>query len=329
VVSAGGAGLGLVVLLILLPRVLGAREQISPRVAAGGHLVALIGWALLPALWLACLGGAIGSWIAGTRLSGGCLFGLNRGQWQLLGYLPAAAALGVLVWHAIRRAVAAQAAQLRGLALAASARQQVQGGPVWVVPSTQPAAYAGGLWRPKAVVTSGLLAPLDPRERAAVCEHEVAHVRLGHPRVCWAGGAVASAYGVLPPVRQAWDGLRRELEAAADDEAVSAVGAAPVLSALVRTALKASGIADALVGFNHPEHLRYRIARLEGLRPSRRAPTAVAGSAVGMLSLMMAWTLCVLAGAHASEIGVVACLVAIGALGLRPMWARGYRKARP
>lgn len=324
--SAAGAGLALLALLILLPRVLGTRDGISPRVAAGGYLVVLMGWALLPAVWLVCLGGAIGSWIAGIRLSGGgCLFGLNRGQWQLLGYLPAAAALGVLVWHAIRQAVAAQQAELRGFALAGSVRQEVQGGSVWVVPAAQSAAYAGGLWRPKAVVTSGLL---DERERAAVREHEVAHVRLGHPRVLLAGGAVASAYGVLAPVRRAWDGLRRELEAAADDEAVKAVGTAPVLTALVSTALQASGIADALVGFNHPEHLRYRIARLEGLRPSRRAPTAAAGSAVGMLTLMMAWALCVLAGAHATEIGVVVCLVVIGALGLRPTWAWGHRVLR-
>ncbi len=322
-------GLGLLALLIVLPSVFGTRDGISPRVAAGGHLVSLVGWGLLPAVWLACLGGTIGSWAAGIRLSGGgCLFGFDQGQWQLLGYLPAAGALGVLVWHAIRLAVAAQRAELRGLARAGSVRQEVEGGSVWVVPSSQPAAYAGGLWRPRAVVTSSLLEPLNECERQAVCEHEVAHVRLGHPRVLLAAGAVAAAYGVLPPVRRAWDGLRRELEAAADDEAVRTVGTGPVLSALVRTALRASRAANAVVAFNHPEHLRYRIARLEGFRPSRPAPTAAAGSAVGVLAATMAWTACALAGAHATEIGVVVCLTAIAAIGLRPTWKWGRRMAR-
>jgi len=328
-VSVAAVGLGLLALLIVLPWVLATRDGISPRVAAVGHLVTLVGWGVLPAVWLACLGGTIGSWAAGIRLSGGgCLFGLDQGQWQLLGYLPAAGALGVLVWHAIRLAIAARRAELRGLALARSARQEVEGGSVWVVPSSQPAGYAGGLWRPRAVVTSGLLGPLDERERQAVCEHEAAHVRLGHPRVLLAAGAVAAAYGLLPPVRRAWDGLRRELEAAADDEAVRAVGRGPVLSALVRTALQASLAANAVVAFNHPEHLRYRIARLEGLRPNRRAPTAAAGSAVGVLAATMAWTACVLAGAHATEIGVVVCLTAIAGFGLRPTWTWGRRLAR-
>lgn len=324
--SVAAVGLGLLTLLIVLPSVLGTQDGISPRVAAGGHLVSLVGWGMLPAVWLACLGGTIGSWAAGIRVSGGgCLFGLDQGQWQLLGYLPAAGALGMLVWHAIRLAVAAQRAELRGLALARSVRQEVEGGSVWVVPSSQPAAYAGGLWRPRAVVTSGLLGSLNERERQAVCEHEIAHVRLGHPRALLAAGAVVAAYGVLPPVRRAWHGLRRDLEAAADDEAVRAVGTGPVLSALVRTALQVSGATPAVIAFNHPELLRYRIARLEGLRPNRRAPTAAAGSAVGLLAATMAWTACVLAGAHATEIGVAVCLTAIAVVGLRPTWVWGHQ----
>ena len=234
----------------------------------------------------------------------------------------------MLAWQAVRLAVAAYRAELRGLALARSARRQVEGGSVWVVPSPEPAAYAGGLWRPRAVVTSGLLGPLDKYERQAVCEHEVAHVRLGHPRVLLAAGAVEAAYGVLPPVHRAWDGFCRALEAAADDEAVRAVGAVPVLSALVRTALRASGTTSPVVAFHHREHLRYRIDRLEGLRPDRRAPTAAAGSAAGMLAATMAWTACVLAGAHATEIGVVVCLSAIAVIGLRPTWVWGRWLAR-
>jgi hypothetical protein len=330
-VTAAVAGLGLFALLVALPVVIGGRAGVSPRVAAGAYLVDLVGWGLLPAVWLACLGGSIGSWLAGFRVAGGgCLFGLQQGQWQLAGYLPAATALGVLVWHAIRLAVAARRSELRGLALAGSVRRVVTGGgEVWVVPSARPAAYAGGLWRSRAVVTSAVLAPLDETERQAVCEHEAAHVRLGHPRVLVAGGAVAAAYGRLSPVRRAWDGLRRELEAAADDEAVGVVGRAPVISALVRVALLAGGVSiGGEVAFGDVEHLRYRIARLEEARAVRAAPTALVGSTAAVVVSVMAWSACVLGGADATTVGIVACGSAITAVGLRPTWAWGLRIAR-
>ncbi len=324
--TAAVVGLGLLGLLVVLPAVVGERAGVSPRVAAAAHLVGLVGWGLLPAVWLACLGASIGSWLAGIRVSGGgCLFGLQEGQWQLAGYLPATAAVGVLVWRAAGLAVSARQAELRGLAMAGAVRREVSGGAgVWVVASTQPAAYAGGLWRPRAVITSALLAPLDEAERRAVCEHEGAHVRLGHPRVLVVGGAVAAAYGRLPPVRRAWDGLRRELEAAADDEAVRAVGRTPVLSALARVALLATS-AGGSAGFGGGEHLRYRIARLEDVLSVRAAPTALVGSAVAVVASVMAWSACVLGGVQPSIVGVVACGSAIVAVGLRPTWAWGRR----
>ncbi len=193
--TTAAVGLGLLGLLVLLPVLVGERRGVSPRVTATAHLVGLVGWGLLPAVWLACLGSSIGASLAGIQVAGGgCLFGLREGQWQLAGYLPAAIAMGLLVWHAGRLVVAARRAELRGVAMAGSIRREVSGGAgVWVVPSTQPAAYAGGLLRPRAVVTTGLLAPLDEAERRAVCEHEGAHVRLGHPRVLVLGGAVAAA----------------------------------------------------------------------------------------------------------------------------------------
>lgn len=329
--TAASVGIVLLGLLALLPGLVAGRSGVSPRVAGGAHLLALVGWGLLPALWLACLGGSIGSWLAGIRApGGGCLFGLQQGQLQLVGYLPAAGALGVLVWHAIRLSIGARRAELRGLALAGSARQATAGGPgVWVLPSARPVAYAGGLWRSRAVVTSALLDPLDEMERRAVCEHEAAHVRLGHPRVLMAGGAVAATYGRLAPVRRAWDGLRRELEAAADDEAVRAVGPAPVISALARVALQTGAASTpGMVAFGDAEHLRYRIARLEARRPVRAAPTVVVGSSAAVVASVMAWSACVLAGADATTVGVVACGSAIAAIGLRPTWAWGMRLAR-
>ncbi len=327
--TTAAVGLGLVGLLVLLPVMVGERTGVSPRVAATAHLVGLIGWGLLPAVWLACLGSSVGAWLAGIKVAGGgCLFGLQEGQWQLAGYLPAAAALGVLVWHAAQLAASARRAELRGVAKAGSARRAVSGGAdVWVVPSTQPAAYAGGLLRPRAVVTTGLLAPLDETEQRAVCEHEGAHVRLGHPRLLILGGAVAAAYGRLPPVRRAWDGLRRDLEAAADDEAVRAVGRAAVISALLRVALLTVSTGGS-AAFGGGEHLRYRIARLAEAQAVRAAPTALVGSSAAVVASMMAWSACVLGGVQPSVLGVAICASAVVAVGLRPTWAWGRHLAR-
>lgn len=325
--TAAAAGLGLFVLLMGLPALLGGRGSVSPRVAAGGHLVSLLGWGLLAVVWLGCAGASIGSWLAGIPATGGgCLLGLARGQWLLLGYLPATATLGLLVWHAVRLALAARRAELRGVALAGSVRRAVSGGAaVWVVPSARPAAYAGGVWRPRAVITSGLLAPLEDGERQAVCEHEGAHIRLGHPRVLVVGGAVAAAFGWLPPVRRAWDGLRRELEAAADDEAARVVGRATVISALAHVVLAGVSVDGGSAAFGELEHLRWRITRLEEPHPVRAKSTLVAGSSVALAAAVMAWTACVLAGGHPTVVAVGFCVAVLAAAALRPVWAWNRR----
>lgn len=317
------AGLALLVLLVALPAVVGIGRGVSPRVAAGVHLVSLLGWGLLPAAALACGGAAVGSWLAGIRAAGGgCLLGLERGQWLLLGYVPAAAAFGILVRQAVRSGIAARRVELRGLALAGATSCSTSGGiEVWVVPSERPAAFAGGWWHPRAAVTSGLLAPLGEDERRAVLEHEAAHVRFGHPRLLVPAGAVAAAYGRFPPVRRAWDGLRRELEAAADDEAARVVGAATVITALVRVALAVTATPGGAAAFGGGEHLRYRIARLEQPRPVQPGPTAMVGATTAGVAAAMAWAACLLAGGHATAVGIAFCAAVAAATGLWPAWA--------
>ena len=329
--SATLVGLGLFGVLVALSALAGHRGRVLPRVAAGAHLVSLVGWALLPAVWLACLGGALGSWLGGIRApGGGCLLGLDHSQWQLLGYAPGALVLGVLVWHGIRHAAAARRAEMRGVALAGSVRRPTSAGEAWVVPSAEPFAFAAGLWRCRAVVTSGMLAPLKEIERQAVCEHEAAHVRLGHPRLLVVCGAIAAAYGRFPPVRRAWDGLRRELEAAADDEAARVVGSEALVSALVHVALLFLGRESpgALsLGFGGAEHLRWRIERLEHPGSPDPWPTALVGTAAVATATAMALVGCMLAGAPATLLGVLTCLGAVALIGLRPTWAWGRHGA--
>ncbi|MGH3278172.1 MAG: hypothetical protein ACRDNW_03450, partial [Trebonia sp.] len=107
------AGLGLLAVLVVLAGLAARTRGVSPRVAAVAHLVTLAGWGLVPAVWLACLGGALGSWLPGIHVpGGGCLLGPASSQWRLLGYLPAAVALGLPGWHLFRAVTAARRARL-------------------------------------------------------------------------------------------------------------------------------------------------------------------------------------------------------------------------
>jgi hypothetical protein len=134
-----------------------------------------------------------------------------------------------------------------------------------VVPSGQVAAWCGGLRRPQVVVTTGLLGLLSPAEQRAVLAHEAAHVRLGHPPILLFGAVIGRSYRRLPPARLAWDRLRRDIEAAGDDQAAAAAaaGTGPLLSALAKVALAAA-----------PRPPRWRRAR-----PSPTRRTSATGSA--------------------------------------------------
>lgn len=300
-----------------------------PRVSAAAGLVSLLGWGAVPVAWLACAGGGLDGWIGRLpAASRACHTASASAPWALVGYLPALGALGWLLGHGASLARAARRAELRGPALAAAVPRDAANGTVWVVPSRELAAYAGGLWRPRAILTSGLLAPLSAPERQAVCEHEAAHVRLGHPRLLLVAGAVAAAYGWLPPVRHAWDRLRRDLEAAADDAAVAVVGRTVLVSALARIALVTPagpgphrGEGPGLdAGAGAGGHLHYRLARLGSAPPARRVSAVALGSLAGLVALLLGWSLCLLGGADPSAATLGGCVGALWLLALRPAW---------
>lgn len=190
------------VLVVGLPVLTADRDGVPPRVAAAAHLLSLLGWAVLPTVWLACSSSAAASQIfGGPGARERCLSGLSQVGLGLLRYLPAGAILGLLGWHVLRQAVLARRAELRRSGLERSVRRSTSRGEVWVVPSAGPLACAEGLWHCRAVVSSGLLARLETAEREAVCEHEAAHVRLGHPRLLLFGTAVAATARTLT-----WEG---------------------------------------------------------------------------------------------------------------------------
>ena len=331
-VLAGAAG---VALLVSRPAVTAS----APRLGAVVEVLTLAGIGLAPPLLLACAAAAVGTWSGapGHVVAGVCVLAAGptgpAGPAQLVLYGLAAALLACTGAVASRAAAAARMAGLRGRALAgASSRRLLGGGSAWVIPSGRPAAYCGGLRRPQVVVTTGLLGLLEPAEQEAVLAHEAAHVRLGHPPILLLGAAVGRSYRWLPPARLAWDRLRRDIEAAADDEAAAAAGAGPLLSALAKVALAAAPPAAAPpagAGFADPEDLRYRIRRLQA-PPARSARSTLSlGLAGAVLTGGLAAAACQLLHTGATWAGLIPCLAAFGYLGWRPAWARPGRSPVP
>jgi Zn-dependent protease with chaperone function len=307
----------------------------APRLGAVVEVLTLAGIGLAPPLLLACAAAAAGTWPGGRghMVAGVCVLAAGpAGPAQLALYGLAAALLARTGAVAARAAVAARRAGPRGWALAAATPRRLPGGcTAQVVPSGQVAAWCGGLRHPQVVVTTGLLSLLGPAEQHAVLAHEAAHVRLGHPRILLAGAVIGRSYRWLPPARLAWDRLRRDIEAAADDEAAAAAGTGPLLSALAKVALATTpqaAAAPARAGFADPEDLRYRICRLQS-PPARSARSALAlGLAGAVLTGGLAAAACQLLHAGAAWPGLIGCLAAFGYLGWRPAWTRPPARPR-
>ncbi len=303
----------------------------APRLGAVVEVLTLAAIGLAPPLLLACAAAAVGTWSGGRgdMVAGVCVLAAGpAGPAQLALYGLAAALLARTGAVAARAALVARRAGPRGRALAGAVPRLLPGGvTASVVPSGQVAAYCGGLRHPQVVVTTGLLGLLGSAEQQAVLAHEAAHVRLGHPRILLAGAVIGRSYRWLPPARLAWDRLRRDIEAAADDEAAAAAGTGPLLSALAKVALATAppGAAPARAGFADQEDLRYRIRRLQA--PPRRSALAL-GLAGAVLTGGLAAAACQLLHAGAAWPGLIGCLAAFGYLGWRPAWTRPPARPR-
>lgn len=71
-------------------------------------------------------------------------------------------------------------------------------GRVYSTPASQPSAFCMGVLRSRVVLTDGLLARLDPEERAAVIWHEAAHVRAHEPLKSLVAGIAARTFFWMP-----------------------------------------------------------------------------------------------------------------------------------
>ncbi len=129
------------------------------------------------------------------------------------------------------------------------------------------------------------------------------------------GNVVADAFGFLPLVRAAFASLRRQLEAAADDRAVAAVGDPDILvRAIAKAALYSTPAAVAPLAAG--AEVSERLDRLARPRRSSRPASAVA--ALGGLLVALALVVSVCLAAHAGPLPAksLLCVAALGTLTL-------------
>lgn len=178
--------------------------------------------------------------------------------WQAIGAGTGLAAIGFL-WAVGSGAVGlAAGALLAGYLLAVSARVTVRtlarrrshrdlldlvGTPLPALPggrlliSGTPVAYCLPGRRPRLVLTSAVLARLQPAALDAVVAHERAHLSQRHHLVLLPFAAWHAALPFLPAARTARASVALLVEALADDTARAVVGTAPLADALNTVAL--------------------------------------------------------------------------------------------
>ncbi len=288
-------------------------RRTSPRVAAALHLWALILMAVAPIALLLCLAGP-GSLVRGT-----C-----HGALEHHGHFLGWAALGVV--GVILGWLARATAKTLRATLAADPRRLGVGKPtstpdgvaVYLLPVERPVAFAVGLRRAQVVMSQGLMDLLSTEERRAAVAHEVAHVRGGHPSLLFIGRVMSQAFGVLPPARLSFASLRRELEAAADDEAARAVGDPEVVARAIAKVGLAGAEPVPTAALADEADLTYRVGRLLGRYPESKTRAAVALALTGVLAIGVVASQC--GGLHPGTLwsGILACTALIGWIGLRP-----------
>lgn len=87
---------------------------------------------------------------------------------------------------------------------------------LFVAPASRPVAFCLGLFRPRVVITAGLLARLDPEEQAAVVWHEAHHARQREPLKSLIARLAAQTFFWIPALRELLDRYLLVKELAAD-----------------------------------------------------------------------------------------------------------------
>jgi Zn-dependent protease with chaperone function len=154
--------------------------------------------------------------------------------------------------------------------LAEQARSAGIRGRLEVIDSAGPFSFAYGAFRPRVVVSQGLVDAAVPEELRAVLAHERYHVRNLDPLKVVLARAMADTFFLVPALRVLQERYLAGRELAADRRALRACGRHPLASALLKVVRGPDwpelSTAAAIGG---PELLDARVAQLEsGSQPS-------------------------------------------------------------
>jgi beta-lactamase regulating signal transducer with metallopeptidase domain len=168
---------------------------------------------------------------------------------------------------------------------------------VKLIGDREPVAYTTGVFRRQIVVSTGLFDQMDAGEAHAVLAHEDAHIQGRHALLLFVGRTLSSAFGFLPPVRRAVDGLILGLEVAADEAACVAVGSPLVVARAIASFAELSRRASSATALGAAENeLLFRVRRLadSSRKGQRHAPSRWGWVAVASMALLVSAQIVVL-----------------------------------
>lgn len=140
-------------------------------------------------------------------------------------------------------------------------------GAVAEVRSDRPYAFTHGIWRPRVVVSTGLVAQATHDELVAVLRHEGYHVRHRDPLKVLALRTWGAALAFLPIVPTVFQRLLDRQELRADRAAVRQSGVAALAGAMLKAVGRPeAGPATALTAIGGPPLLETRVDHLESGR---------------------------------------------------------------
>jgi hypothetical protein len=150
------------------------------------------------------------------------------------------------------------------------------GTPLQIITTNEPIAVTLPGRQPRILISTGMLACLDDRQRDVVYAHELAHARLRHHRFLLAGDLVASALPFLQPIANQ---LSHAVERWADEAAAVAVGDRRLVATAIAKAALAidahTALTAGMAGGSAPERVRALLA------PQRSYGSVVAWSGMG------------------------------------------------
>lgn len=155
-----------------------------------------------------------------------------------------------------------------------------------VIEEKRPTVFCIGLWRPRVVVSTGLLEKFGEPAMKAVFEHELSHRRRRDPLRRALAKSVARGLFFVPSLSDLADVVPAEDEVAADAAAVGSVGRAPLARALYDVLSYPVPAGAAAMGANELLTLRLNALETGELPRAHLSPLRLTASSVAVVVLL-------------------------------------------